>query len=238
MTVLTGDLQRIDDPNSTWAGVMNDLARVNERSLLHTVPGDLDSEEGDEESQLYVRWFGGQGRPGGNDRYYSVDLSGVRFLMLDSQDRRLGVPGSKQWQWMVDELDYVGRDDSLREAIVVLHAGPWSLAEQVPALDLRTDFVDFLAQSGVRLVFSGHGHLYERFEHTGVAFISDGGGGGVLSDPEHRAERDPDSVAARVAVQASHGHSTLDIGADGALTVVRWSSTGSEQDRLEFSAPE
>jgi hypothetical protein len=238
MTVLMGDLQTSDDPESTWSRLMSDFARLGETSLLHTVPGELDAEEGGEEAELYVRWFGGQGRPGGTDRYYSVDLAGVRFLMLDSEDGRLGIPDSKQWRWIVDELDYITRDDSLREAVVVLHAGPWSLAEQVPALDLRADFVPFLAAQGIRVAFSGHGHLYERFEHSGVAFVSDGGGGAPLSDPEHRAERDPDSAAARVAASASHGHTTLDIAEDGALTVIRWDAAGAEQDRLELPAPE
>lgn len=238
MTVLTGDLQRTDIAESTWARLMADLARLNENSLLHTVPGEMDAEEGGEEADVYVRWFGGQGRPGSTDRYYSMDVAGVRLLMLDSEDDRLGVPDSKQWRWMVDELDYVGRDDSLREAIVVLHAGPWSLAEQVPALDLRPDFVPFLGERGVRLVVSGHGHLYERFEHSGVTFVSDGGGGAALSEPDHRLDRDPESLAARVGVSATHGHTTLDIDEVGALTVVRWDATGSELDRVELPAPE
>lgn len=234
---LGGDLRTDNVAESTWSGLAHDLARTQPGALVHTAIGDLEDLDEASRDEVYFRWFGGQGRAGGDDRYYAVDLAGVRFVVLDGQDERLESDASPQWRWLEDELQDVVDEDTLREAIVVMHRGPHGLTPEVPAAGLRDTLLPRLAERGVRVLLSGHGHAYQRFDVDGMVIIDDGGGGQALSDTDHRAERDPDGLALRVVASETHGGTQLDIAADGALTITRLAVDGSTIDEVELPAP-
>jgi hypothetical protein len=238
LAFLTGDVQDTDDPSSTWAGLMHDLVPLTATALLHVAPGDRDDQEADgasEDEELFERLFGGQGRPGARGGATSVDVGGVRFVVLDTRDDRLGEAGSLQRDYLEEEARAAALSDDLSQVVVVLHQGPYSLAEQRPAYPLREALHDDLLELGVRLVVSGHGQLYERFEVDGIAYVSDGAGGGTLSDPAFRDE--PEVPALRQAVSATHGFTRLDIAPDGGLTLTRLDVDGAVVDELILPAP-
>jgi hypothetical protein len=234
MVFLTGDLQRRDDPRSTWRGVFGSLQPLAARTLIHTAWGANDDEDDDEFAQMASRWFTGQGRPGGTDRYYAVDGSGVRFLVIDSEDDRLTTAGSPQRKWIADEVGDLVTNPDLREVVIVMHRGPDSLAPERPFVELRDTLLPELQAAGVRLVISGLGNGYQRFERSGLVIVDDGGGGSPLADMDARVTNDADGVAARQVSSPSYGFVRLEVASDGALTLTRLDVSGGEVDRVEL----
>lgn len=237
LVFLGGDLQDGEVDGATWSRLMHDLAPMTATSLVHTVVGEKDvtQEPSDEASEIYDRWFGGQGRPGARERAYTVDLAGVRFVVLDTTDARLSEGSGGQWQWMTNELDDIALDDTVREGVVVLHQGPYSLGEQRPGLELRASLVPALQEAGVRLVLSAQTHGYERFDIDGIQFVNDGGGGALLADLD--AREDEVHGPMRQAASATHGHTRLNIAEDGGLTLTRLALGGGEVDRYTLGPP-
>ncbi|MFK7926568.1 MAG: metallophosphoesterase [Myxococcota bacterium] len=238
VVLLGGDFVDKDVDESTWTRMANDIFPSGFSGLIHTVPGDRDDLRPAAMDEVYLRWFGGQGRPGGTDRYYSVDIAGVRIITLDGEDERLSIEGGAQWRWLEAELDDIAIDDGLQQAIVVMHKGPYSLTERVPNSDLRTDLLPKLIESGVRLVLASDGEAYERFEVDGLTIINEGGGGAALGDPDHRVDRDLDAVDARVMSDASFGGVRISIAEDGSMELVRVGADGETDDTVSWGAPE
>jgi len=236
LVLLGGDLRRNGTPESTWSQLAHDLHATQPGALVHTALGDLEDLTPDSR-EVWLRWFAGQGRPGGDDRYYALDLAGVRFLVLDGEDMRLDTEGGAQWSWIASELEDVAESDTLREAVVIMHRGPHSLTVQLPNFDLRDTLLPMLAEGGVRLLISGQGHGYQRFDDAGLVIIDEGGGGAELTDIDHRLEQDPEGVDARVVASSTHGALRLQIGADGALSLTRLAVDGSTVDEVSLPAP-
>lgn len=237
LVLLAGDLRRDGTPGSTWSRLAHDIAIAQPGALVHTAIGDLEDAEPTSRDEVYLRWYGEQGRAGGTDRYYAIDVAGVRFIVLDGQDGRLDVEGSAQRRWLDEELDDVSSESGLTEAVVVMHRGPHGLSTEVPYAELRESLLPRLRDAGVRLLLSGHNHGYQRFDDGGLVVIDDGGGGAALSDLDHRLERDADGAALRQVADASHGATRLDIGADGALTLTRLAVDGTEVDSVTLAPP-
>jgi predicted MPP superfamily phosphohydrolase len=116
--------------------------------------------------------------------YYSMRAGSALTLVLDSsQDETTGAQG----EWLASQLDHLPSDVAF--VFIVLHHPPYTrskegfmgvaghtarareqaLAKMLEARQLKTrpHFI----------VFSGHVHNYERYEHHGVTYIVTGGGG-------------------------------------------------------------
>ena len=74
-------------------------------------------------------------------------------------------------------LDAMG--DSDRPTIVAMHHPPYSCAHEGSTTELVDQVVEVL-DDDVLLVLSGHEHVYQRFEHQGVAYVVTGGGGATI----------------------------------------------------------
>lgn len=123
-------------------------------------------------------------------RYYSYDLAGWHFVILDSTqtDGGSGYVGGldeAQFQWLVQDLEQA-KD---RPTLLVSHhpiftitafmdhkkeEGDWIVSQgamQICALQLK----DLFKQNPqVKLCLSGHIHLVDRVEYCGVTYICDG----------------------------------------------------------------
>jgi hypothetical protein len=117
-----------------------------------------------------------------NNRYYSARVANTFFLMLDSSLDELSGP---QGKWLVHEFDTLPSDVDF--VCLVLHHPPYtnssehvlgghSAREPEQALGAMLE----RRQAGMRariVVFAGHVHNYERYEHGGVVYFVTGGGG-------------------------------------------------------------
>jgi hypothetical protein len=130
-----------------------------------------------------------------NSRYYSLRAGNTLTLVLDSsEDETTGTQG----QWLASQLDHLPNDVDF--VFLLLHHPPYTnskegflgggghsmrareqaLAKMLEGRQLKT--------RPRFIVFSGHVHNYERYEHHGVTYIVTGGGGAtpytVLRKPE------------------------------------------------------
>ncbi len=118
-----------------------------------------------------------------NSRYYSVRAANTIILVLDSSlDELSGAQG----QWLRDKLDHLNAEIDF--VIFVLHHPPYTRSSLTimgsghEARAREEGLAQWLEdrQSKTRarfVVFAGHVHNYERYEHGGVVYFVTGGGG-------------------------------------------------------------
>jgi hypothetical protein len=118
-----------------------------------------------------------------NHRYYSVRAANTLLLMLDSS---LDETSGPQGQWLSHELDTLPADVDF--VCMVLHHPPYTNSKDMllggghsarrPEQVLAHMLEERQPHTRARfVVFAGHVHNYERFEHGGVTYFVAGGGG-------------------------------------------------------------
>lgn len=91
----------------------------------------------------------------------------VDVIVLDSNQ----ITSPRQALFFLDAMGESGRP-----TIVAMHHPPYSCAHHGSTTDLVNQVVGIL-DDDVVLVLGGHDHVYQRFEHDGVAYVVTGGGG-------------------------------------------------------------
>ncbi len=109
-----------------------------------------------------------------NERWYSVEVDGLHFVVLDSTTEI--APGSEQYEWLEAELSRLA--DGF--AAVVLHHPVLSTGYHGDELGLADILVPLFERYDVELVLSGHDHDYERSFKDGTYYVVTGGGGAPL----------------------------------------------------------
>ena len=237
-----GDLVYDTNPLDSWNGVMTKYRGIGKIAAMHVIPGNHEHEAQDEFEIQFKRLFAGQGSPGGATRYFSFTYGHVLFIGLDSEAGELNDLDSEQMQWLVQRLEDANADDSIGEIIVGFHRPLFTLSDDAPGnTSVRDTLHPLFLAHGVRLVFSGHVHSYERFNVDGITYIVDGGGGALLYNPsaklEQLQETRPADVAARQFVSQSTGVCIIDFDTDGSFVLQRFLDTGEVLDTVEFPAP-
>jgi acid phosphatase type 7 len=131
-----------------------------------------------------------------SNRYYSVRVANTLLLMLDSS---LDETSGPQGEWLAHKFDTLPSDVDF--VCLVLHHPPYtSSSEHIiggghSARDTEQALGALLErrQAGMRariVVFAGHVHNYERYEHGGVTYFVTGGGG-ATPVPIKRQPGDP-----------------------------------------------
>jgi 3',5'-cyclic AMP phosphodiesterase CpdA len=114
----------------------------------------------------------------GNERWYSVDVGGATFIILDSNTELN--KNSEQYNWFEAELMKRKASDIIA---VIFHHPPYSTGGyEEDEKGVRDTIVPLFEQYGVDIVFSGHDHTYERLIVNGVYYIVTGGAGAPLYD--------------------------------------------------------
>jgi len=113
----------------------------------------------------------------GNGRWYSRELRGVRFVMLDYLSP-LG-KDSLQYKWLQAELSAPAGGNKFK--VIVMHKPLLSTGRHGDeGWKAGADLEKIFKASGVDLVLAGHDHDYERLEQDGITHIVAGGGGAPL----------------------------------------------------------
>jgi hypothetical protein len=116
-------------------------------------------------------------------RYYSVRAGNTLILVLDSAQPEISGP---QGQWLVSQLDHLPEDVDF--VFFALHHPPYTNSTEhwvggghsarAPERALAKFLENRQPSTRARfVVFAGHVHNYERYEHQGVTYIVSGGGG-------------------------------------------------------------
>lgn len=123
----------------------------------------------------------------GNERWYSVDIGSIHFVVLDT-NIDIGA-GSPQYRWLEEDLKNV--HPGIRFKAAVFHHAPFSSSHHPDdEKRLRESILPLFEQYGLDLAFCGHHHYYERLRHHGIYYIVTAGGGAPLYS---RLRNQPDS---------------------------------------------
>ncbi len=142
-------------------------------------------------------------RPG---LYYEERVGDVVFLVLDGMDRF-----HEQALWLESRLQ-AAQASHARHVFVVLHQPPFSVGSHCGAAVIQAEWVTLFERYGVRAVFAGHDHAYERLERNGVRYFVSGGGGAPLYPEESNCP--PYDAAAKRTYRAEHHYLRVELHGD------------------------
>jgi hypothetical protein len=153
--------------------------------------------------------------------YYSVRAGNTLTLVLDSSQDEAG---GAQGQWLASQLDHL--PGSVDFVFLLLHHPPYTRSKEGflgvgghTARAREQALAKMLEERQPRtrprfIVFSGHVHNYERYEHQGVTYIVTGGGGAtpypIVRDPQD-AYRGPGPTYHYCLVQVNGAKLQLDM---------------------------
>ena len=137
----------------------------------------------------------------GHERYYSLDRGGVHMAFLDPIGPRLrDVDTSREparseqarlsEQFRQEQLAWLKADLAAHQdaafRLVFMHVGPWTLKQSrlEGAAMVRQWLGSTLDDNHVQAVIYGHDHYYGRLENKGIMYVTCGGGGAGLYDPD------------------------------------------------------
>jgi predicted phosphodiesterase len=110
---------------------------------------------------------------------WSFDYGPAHFAVIDLYS---GVDeNSPRWQWLKDDLSSTTREWKF----ILLHEPGWSAGPHENNEVVQKIIHPIAVHNGVDIVFSGHNHYYAHAEVDGVTYLTTGGGGGELYDPEY-----------------------------------------------------
>lgn len=179
--VLTGDLVATGADRNQWAVYDRETAPLRKAGITiypslgnHDLRGDLQTA-----LQNYFQRF-----PYLHEsRWYTVRAGNVLLITLDSS---MDQPRGEQMQWLNEQLDSIPSDVDF--VVFNFHHPPYTHSredmpggghsERAAEQSLGTMLERRQPNTRARfLVFSGHVHNYERYEHSGVTYVVTGGGG-------------------------------------------------------------
>ncbi len=177
---ISGDLVRKGDSSQDWRVWDEEIVAWRDRSIpIFPVLGNHDL-RGNMTRALtnYFERFPEIQR----SRYYSVRAANILVLVLDSSLPELTGP---QGEWLRDRLAHL---DDVKFVVLILHHPPYTTSSPNitggghGARQQETKLAQWLESKQVRtrarfVVFAGHVHNYEHYEHGGVQYFVTGGGG-------------------------------------------------------------
>jgi hypothetical protein len=163
------------------------------------------------------------GRPELGGRVYSVDYGDVHVVMLDSNGDL-----ARQAEWLDGDLG-AARHNGARHLFLAMHWGPYSSGSthnHGSNGEAQRTIVPVARAHGVRAVFGGHDHFYERGDAHGLAYFVTGGGGAPLNGAGHIRET-------RVS-RAAHHYLMVDVAGE-AVRVTAYELSGAVLDEVTLS---
>ena len=241
--VNTGDLVSSGDVAEDWSTFF-----AIEEPLLADVPlfAAAGNHENTDTSRLFVDNLALPDDSPGSELYYSWDYGNVHGIVLDHYVNvdpewlcltRIGwwekCFDAAQNAWLAADLAVAAGNPDIDHVFVFVHEGPYSSkAGRDGSYQLRA-LLDTFVEHGVRILFSGHDHYYERgFSGNGLPYVVTGGGGAPLYDP------DTPTFAPHTIEVAEPVHHFVIVeidGLDASLTAYRLD--GSVLDTFSYTAP-
>ena len=176
--LMTGDLVLRGTDEGDWQKFFAVTGDFLTRTPYYPVAGNHDmGRAGDQRrrmNEIFELWPGPKNRPTWG-HWYSFDIAGVHFVMLDSNSYE----HHQQLDWLERDLKEA-RQRGVRAIFATVHAGPYSRGIHQGHQYAAKHYAPILARYGVTLTFSGHDHLYQRGQIDGFAYIVSGGGGAPL----------------------------------------------------------
>ena len=174
LVLMTGDLVNMGSDEAEWQRFFEIEQPLMSRVALYSALGNHDHWRSPEGTRRFTALFD---RPPG-PTWWSFDVAGVHFVLLDSDNYR----DPAQVDWLRDDLAAAARRRP-RAIFVCAHHGAFSAALHGDNPDAIRDYVPLLEAAHVTLLVSGHDHDYERGRQGSLSYLVSGGGGAELRPP-------------------------------------------------------
>lgn len=197
----TGDMVSDGEDEAQWTEFLSIGASLMRDLPLWPTVGNHD-EHGHEAPPPLLRLFV---TPSDADHptYYSFDHAGSHFVVLDSHVATFADPDCVLWieafeecldasqaAWLEEDLRRAAADPAVRHVFVAVHMGPYSSKPGRTGWAQMRALLHRLGQGKVRMILSGHDHMYERgMTANGLVYLVTGGGGAPLYEttPEEQS---------------------------------------------------
>lgn len=173
-----GDIMLRACNDAEWMSFHRYSDPITDRMPLYIARGNHEKNDSVSES-VFAEETGTRGKT----FYQTIRQDSLLFIILDTDVRgeENGILGI-QLKWLGAMLESVASDNKVRYIFLFMHKplfpqGPHKATPLTNADDLH---VLFLQYPKIRAVFSGHNHLFNRYEKDGLIYITTGGGGGDL----------------------------------------------------------
>ena len=230
LVLFMGDYVYSGTVEASWTSEFFDPAILpNVRQLMANTAhqGTMGNHEGT--GALFVKYFP---YPFVGGRYWSFDYGPIHVTVVD-QYPSSPVPGSAQYQWIVDDLARTNKTWKF----ILLHEPGWSAYHGGGGHPNNTLVQAYLQplclQYGVSLVFGGHNHYYARASVPlvdGVQHLTLGGGGAPLETPG-------DNVPYIVSYSRANHHCTIAIDGDTLRFMAFNTANGAVLDSFTLQRP-
>lgn len=178
----SGDMVTNGDNEGDWADEYFNRSYPNSLDFMSRMPV-MAGRGNHESSGVLLRKYWPYEYQDGNGCYYSFDYGPVHVTVID-QYVDLS-PGSPQYNWLTNDLATTQKIWKF----VILHEPAWSAGD---VHENNTYIQQYLCplfeQYGVAVVHAGHNHYYSRCVVNDVQYITAGGGGAPLYEPDPKAE--------------------------------------------------
>ena len=186
----------------------------------------------------------------GEMSYYSFDYGNVHFVVIDNfvhvnpwylcilQGKMYdNCFTAEQESWIHDDLAAAAADPDIDHVFIFVHEGPYSSKENRTGSAAMRELLPVFATSKVRIVFSGHDHLYEHgVTGNGLHYVVTGGGGAPLYDstPDFMNQMFPHEI---LMVESIHNFQRVEIAGEW-VKMVTWDVDNSTIiDDIEIGTP-
>jgi acid phosphatase type 7 len=187
--VQCGDMVNLGYSNSLWSEWFDDMQDLISSIPLMPVMGNHDNYCMQMHGlcrKMYEQFaLPDNGIPQKKEYWYSIDVAGTHFTMLNSE-REAGLgPNTPQYRWLQDDLE---KSAGSRWLFAFMHKPPFSMGAHGDDESVKKYWVPIFDRYSVDAVFSGHEHLYERTRplmgghpsEKGTVYIVSGSSGSVL----------------------------------------------------------
>jgi hypothetical protein len=208
-----GDIQYYASTLETWAlwfPIMNPMLR---QGAFFPAIGNHELETPAEYAEYSTRFFGGAGFDGATE-HYRFESGGVWFFSVDTQDPI--TLESPQGQWLTASLADAATKPGFRFSVVFFHKPLVTCGDTSDDPVARAQLEPIFIKNRVTLVLQAHMHGYERFTFPGITYVTTGGGGGIIVEPDKNLARD--YCGSRVASGNYHHATVFDLAAAGAAS--------------------
>ena len=113
-----------------------------------------------------------------DEGWWALTYGTVRFIGLDTNADY--TPGSPQHTWLMQEFSSPEYGSAAWHIVIFHHPAFSSTTSHSDDLAVQRHLVPLFEQHQVDVVFQGHSHTYERYQHHGICYIVTAGGGAPL----------------------------------------------------------
>jgi len=170
----TGDLVFLSNSKNDWSDFLEVTKAIREKTSYFPVIGNHEKK-----SSKFYDYF----KIPGNKKWYSVEIKDIVFISLNSNESLK--PGSEQYMWLENNLKNIS---SKMNVVLLIHHPPFSSgSHKEDPKKLQKSIIQLIDKYNVSAVFSGHNHMYERLEKSGIVYVVTGGGGAPLHKSKHKS---------------------------------------------------